>query len=65
MKDFTEAKSKAEVAQMLNISPATLRKWLNHRYYDELKLFDYNPNQKILTPKQLNYLAAKLDLTPP
>jgi len=49
---------------MLNISPATLRKWLNIRYYDELAKLDYSKNQQILTPKQLNFLAEKVDLSP-
>ncbi|NOY50452.1 MAG: DUF4248 domain-containing protein [Chlorobi bacterium] len=61
---FKQTKTKIEVAMMLNISPATLRKWLNIRYYDELAKLDYSKNQQILTPKQLNFLAEKVDLSP-
>ncbi len=61
---FSKALTKIEVATMLNVSPSTLRTWLNVRYFEELKNIDYSPGQKLLTPKQLNFLAEKLDLTP-
>ena len=61
---FSKALTKIEVATMLNVSPSTLRSWLNVRYFEELKTINYSPNQKLLTPKQLNFLAEKLDLTP-
>jgi transcriptional regulator with XRE-family HTH domain len=64
MNTFTKSLSKIEVAELLGVSASTLRNWLNKRYFEELKAYDYDPNQKILTPKQLNYLAAKIDLTP-
>jgi len=55
--------SKYEVCRLLNISSNTLHRYLNVMYLDDLKKLDYHPRQKLLTPKQLNFLHKKIDLT--
>lgn len=60
---FTQTLTKKQVARLLNISPGTLQTYLNRRYFKELQAIDYKKDQKILTPKQLNYLAQKIDLS--
>ena len=60
---FTKCMYKYEVAELLSIKPCTLRRWLNIKYYDELVELGYNKNQKYLTPKQLNYLDRKLEIS--
>lgn len=60
---FKASKTKSQVAALLQISPATLRRWLNQKYYAEMQSHGYERQQRILTPAQLNYLAAKLDLS--
>jgi len=59
---FKHCKTKKEVAILLQISPGTLRQWLNTRYFLELQKYGYEKKQRILTPQQLNYLHNKLDL---
>jgi hypothetical protein len=63
MKEFTTTKTKKEVAELLEISTGTLSRWLNCRYYAEIKALGYHKNDHILTPRILNYLAQKVDLT--
>ena len=60
---FYQVLSKKEIANMLGISSGTLRIWLNERYYEELQEIGYSKRQKLLTPKQLNYLMRKIDFT--
>ena len=62
---FTRCMYKYEVAQLLNIQPGTLSRWLNVLYLKDLQEIGYNKNQKYLTPKQLNYLKDKIDLVEP
>ena len=62
MSTFTKALCKYEVAEMLGVSPTTLRTWLNTLYYNELENLGYYRRQKKLTPKQLNFLHQKIDL---
>ncbi len=61
---FGEGLYKNEVARSLKVSARTLRYWLNDRYFIELSKLGYKKTDKILTPKQLNYLHDKIDLTP-
>jgi hypothetical protein len=60
---FKACKSKKEICIMLNISPGTLRRYLNHKYIEELKVIGYDQKQQILTPQILNFLQRKIDLT--
>lgn len=60
---FKACKTKKEICIILNVSPATLSRWLNIKYFDELKLIGYSPEQRILTPQILNYLQRKIDLS--
>lgn len=62
MTQFTTVKTKKELAIMLQVSPSTLRRWLNQKYYSNLKFLGYTKNQRILTPGQLNYLNSILDI---
>lgn len=51
---------KYEIAEKIGVSKTTLRKWLNVRYYEELKKLGYQKSQKYLTIKQINYLQEIL-----
>jgi Asp-tRNA(Asn)/Glu-tRNA(Gln) amidotransferase B subunit len=62
IKMFKRCRGKKEVCRLLDISPRTLANWMNVRYYQELRELGYTPNQKLLTPAQLNYLADKIGL---
>lgn len=62
-KAFHKSLTKKELAQRLNVSPATLRRYLNNRYYPELEGFDYERRARILTPRILNYLAEVFDIS--
>ena len=53
---------KKELANLLKVSSNTVGIWLNHRYYEDLKKLGYVKNQKILLPKQVEYLFGKLDI---
>ena len=61
---FTHSIEKFKVAKMLNWSKTTLHRYINVRYYKELhEKHDYEKNQKMLTPNQLNFLQEKIGLT--
>jgi hypothetical protein len=61
---FTKALYKYQVAGILQISNSTLSRWLNCRYFDQLaSCTGYEKSQKLLNPKQLNYLSSLLDLS--
>lgn len=55
-----KAAFKYEIAERIGISPATLKKWLNERYYEELKALGYQKNDHLLSPKIIIYLKEKL-----
>lgn len=55
---------KYELAARLGVSPGTLRRWLNERYYKDLVKLGYSKRQCYLTPGQVAWLAAKLDFDP-
>ena len=61
---FSKSLVKSQVAQMLDISPGTLRYYLNVRYYQQLSELGYRKTQIILTPQILNFLVDKLGLDP-
>ena len=53
--------SKQEFAEILCVSPTTLRRWLNVRYYETLRTeYHYYKYQRFLTTKQMNYLIELL-----
>ena len=52
-------KTKKELAIEMGISHSTLQSYLNKRWYLELKKLDYEKQQKILSPNQLEYIKAK------
>lgn len=54
--------SKKQLASLLNVSSWTIGVWLNHRYYEDLKKLGYIKSQKILLPKQVEYIVGKLDI---
>ena len=55
--------SKAHLAELLNVSASTLRRWLNVLYYAELEKLGYRKNQKLFTPRQWCWLLDKLVVT--
>ncbi|MDD5358591.1 MAG: hypothetical protein PHX80_05550 [Candidatus Nanoarchaeia archaeon] len=54
--------TKKELGQILRVSHTTIDRWLNHRYFNDLKALGYVKNQKVLMPKQVEYLIGKLDI---
>lgn len=48
--------TKQELAQVLNISPGTLRRFLNKDLYADLLPLGYKKNTNILTGKVLQYI---------
>lgn len=62
-KEFRKSLLKYQVAELLGISASTLSHYLNNKYYDELARLGYEKNQKILTPRILNYLSDRIGLT--
>ena len=54
---------KSELADLLGITPRTLRRWLNEMYYNELILIGYDKNMVTLTPKIVEWLTEKLCIT--
>jgi hypothetical protein len=61
---FTENKyrcvSKYELSILCGVSMSTLKEWMNHRYFDELKKIGYCKDQKLLLPAQVQFLIEKL-----
>jgi transcriptional regulator with XRE-family HTH domain len=62
-KAFHKSLTKKELAQRLNVSSATLRRYLNDKYYPKLERYDYEKRVRILTPRILNYLAEVFDIS--
>ncbi len=60
---MTKAIGKYEYAQRVGISMRTLCRWLNVRYYAELQALGYSKYQKLLLPKQVEFLNQKLCVT--
>jgi len=54
--------TKTEMARLCGVTTETLRTWLNVRYYSDLEKLGYTKNQKVLLPRQVEYLCGKLDL---
>lgn len=59
--DIKQSLYKYEVANKLDVSMQTLRKWLNERYYKDLYKLGYRKNDRRLNPRVLSYLFIKLD----
>ncbi|HCU60215.1 MAG TPA: hypothetical protein DGC94_03840 [Prolixibacteraceae bacterium] len=57
---FYKAMLKNEYARKIGVSGRTLRRYLNERYFEELKEMNYFPEQKFLTPRQIGFLNKKL-----
>lgn len=55
--------SKAHLAELLNVSPSTLRRWLNKLYLAELEQLGYTRKQQLFTPRQWCWLVDKLVIT--
>jgi len=63
--DKSEAKdyrclTKCELAILCGVSSTTLHRWMNVRYYEELKKLGYRKNQIILLPPQVKFLIERL-----
>jgi len=48
--------TKKILAQRMGISAGTLRRYLNHFWYEELKTAGYYKSQRIITNKQLKII---------
>lgn len=59
-KNIDMAMLKSEYARKIGIPFRTFARYINEMYLDELRELDYSINQKYLTPKQIQYLNAKL-----
>jgi Mn-dependent DtxR family transcriptional regulator len=59
---FHRSVTKKELAEILNVSPSTLQKYLNERYLHRLESIGYDKNSRILMPKVLNEIAEILDI---
>jgi hypothetical protein len=51
--------SKKQLALLMNISNSTLRFYLNHEWYEDLKSIGYNKDRKVMSPRQLLYIESK------
>jgi hypothetical protein len=54
--------TKKQLAQILKVSSGTICNWLNVRYYDKLKELGYEKSQRVLLPKQVEFLFGTLDI---
>jgi hypothetical protein len=55
-----KAMGKNELAELLGISPSTLREWLNKLYFAEIEPLGYCKSDKLLKPNIVKYLSEKL-----
>lgn len=55
--------TKKELRIICRISQKTLHLWLNVIYFEELQKLGYRKNQKILMPKQVEYILGKQDIS--
>jgi hypothetical protein len=55
--------SKSALAEKCCVHTNTIGRWLNNIYYEDLKKLGYRKNQKILTPKQWNFITDTLVVT--
>lgn len=62
-KAFRSSITKKELSRILNVSPATLRRYLNDKYLGQLKDTGYYRNSRILIPKVLNKIAEIFDIS--
>jgi len=51
---------KKELAGYANVSPKTLRRWLNQLYFNEISPLGYVKTEPVLTPVVVKYLCEKL-----
>jgi hypothetical protein len=54
--------TKAQLALLLGVSGKTVGKYLNVLYYEQMKQLGYYKRQKILMPKQIEFLIGHLDI---
>lgn len=52
--------TKSELAGLCGISCSTLQRWMNRRYFDELKKLGYDKKQRILLPVLVKFLFERL-----
>jgi hypothetical protein len=61
MPQFEGCLYKYQLAQRLNVSMRTISRWLNERYFEQLRKMGYRKEQKYLLPEQVRFLQGKLD----
>jgi hypothetical protein len=54
--------TKKELCILCRVTSATLGNWLNIRFYDDLQKLGYQKNQKVLLPKQIEFIVGKLNI---
>jgi transposase-like protein len=54
--------TKKELAAALGISPSTLRRWLNKKYFDHLASTGYEKTARIIHPKAMAWICTHLDI---
>jgi hypothetical protein len=54
--------TKKELALVCRVTSKTISQWLNKRYYNDLQKIGYTKNQKVLLPRQVEFLVGKLDI---
>ena len=51
--------SKKQLAQKMGISRGTLQNYLNNRWYKFLMPLGYSKNQRIMSPKQIEFIIKQ------
>lgn len=54
--------TKTQLANLCGVTTKTISCWLNVRYFPELEKLGYQKNQKVLLPRQVQFLCGKLDV---
>ena len=57
--DYIGPISKSQLAMLMNVSNSTVRTYLNKIWYEELKNLGYDKDEKILSPRQIEYIESQ------
>jgi hypothetical protein len=56
--------TKTQLAGLCGVTTKTISVWLNVRYFPELEKLGYQKTQKVLLPRQVEFICGKLDVQP-